>query len=55
MSYQRLTSQEIENLRAEMRAAGHWMKAELARRRQRYKKIGAVETSNDPITNDKAS
>ncbi len=34
MSYHRLTPEEIEDLRAEMRAAGHWMKAEMARRRR---------------------
>ncbi len=34
MSYRRLTPEEIEDLRTEMRTAGHWMKAELARRRR---------------------
>lgn len=34
MSYRRLTPEEIEDLRAEMRAADQWMKAELARRRR---------------------
>lgn len=34
MSYQRLTEQEIEDLRSEMKQAGQWMKNELKRRRQ---------------------
>mgnify|MGYP007051583256 CR=1 FL=1 len=34
MSYRRLTEQEIEDLRNEMRQAGQWMKEELKRRRQ---------------------
>lgn len=33
MSYRRLTPEEIEDLRAEIRATGQWMKAELAKRR----------------------
>lgn len=33
--WRRLTSTEIEELRAEMRAAGEWCKAEMARRRSR--------------------
>lgn len=32
--WQRLTQAEIENLRAEMRAAGKWMKEEMAKRRR---------------------
>lgn len=34
MSYQRLTEQEIEDLRNEMKQAGKWAKEELRRRRQ---------------------
>lgn len=32
--WRRLTPAEIEDLRAEMRAAGEWCKAELAKRRR---------------------
>ncbi|SDL22607.1 hypothetical protein SAMN05661010_01126 [Modicisalibacter muralis] len=55
MSYRRLTPEEIEDLRAEMRAAGQWMKAELARRRREHEETDAVETSASPITNGEAS
>jgi len=34
VSYQRLTEQEIEDLRNETKQAGQWMKEELKRRRQ---------------------
>lgn len=34
MSYRRLTDQEIDDLRNEMKQAGEWMREELKRRRQ---------------------
>lgn len=34
MSYRRLTEQEIEDLRNEMKRAGQWVKEELKRRKQ---------------------
>lgn len=55
MNYRRLTPEETEELRAEMRAAGQWMKAELARRRRGRGETEAVETSASPITNGEAS
>ncbi|MAY70062.1 MAG: hypothetical protein CME82_01180 [Halomonas sp.] len=61
MSYRRLTPEEIEDLRAEMRASGQWMKAELAeRRRQRAESeagAGSTESvqSPSPMSNGKAS
>ncbi|QEA39149.1 hypothetical protein FGL86_08720 [Pistricoccus aurantiacus] len=60
MSYRRLTPEEIEDLRAEMRASGQWMKAELAeRRRQRAEsEAGAGSTESvqsPPMSNGKAS
>ncbi len=55
MSYRRLTPEEIEDLRAEMRASGQWMKTELAKRRREHGETGAVETSASPITNGEAS
>lgn len=59
MSYRRLTPEEIEDLRAEMRASGQWMKAELAKRSREHGETGAVETSAvetsaSPITNGEA-
>lgn len=54
MSYRRLTPKEIEGLRAEMRASGHWMKAGLAKRRREHGEMDAVETSASPITNGEA-
>lgn len=64
MSYRRLTPEEVEDLRAEMRAAGHWMKAELARRRGERAEteaspLGAGSTesvqSPSPMSNGEAS
>lgn len=55
MSYRRLTPEEIEELRAEMRAAGQWMKAEMARRRREREEALEDETSASPITNGEAS
>ncbi|GAB2712717.1 hypothetical protein GCM10027172_04000 [Halomonas garicola] len=55
MSYRRLTPGEIEELRAEMRAAGQWMKAEMARRRRERGEALEYETSASPITNGEAS
>lgn len=55
MSYRRLTPQEIEELRAEMRAAGQWMKDEMARRRREGGETNAAETSASPTTNGEAS
>ncbi|MGP9575359.1 hypothetical protein ACT3UG_04790 [Halomonas sp. AOP27-A1-34] len=55
MSYRRLTPEEIEDLRSEMRAAGLWMRAELAKRRREHGDTNAVETSASPITNGEAS
>lgn len=54
MSYRRLTPEEIEELRAEMRAAGQWMKDEMARRRRERGEMNAAETSASPITNGEA-
>ncbi|NIC06306.1 hypothetical protein [Billgrantia bachuensis] len=63
MSYRRLTPEEIEDLRAEMRAAGHWMKAEMAKRRRERSETedsppgaGSNESvqSPSPITNGEA-
>ena len=51
MSYRRLTPEEIEQLRAEMRAAGQWMKTEMARRRRERGEAIEAETSASPITN----
>lgn len=48
MSYRRLTPQEIEDLRAEMRAAGQWCKAELARRRREHAETGASTPEDGP-------
>lgn len=42
MGYRRLTQAEIEALRAEMREAGAWCKAELKRRRE------AASSGSDP-------
>ncbi len=55
MSYRRLTPEEIEELRAEMRAAGQWMKDEMARRRSERGETNAAEISASPITNGEAS
>lgn len=55
MSYRRLTPEEIEDLRAEMRATGQWMKAELAKRRREHGEASSGETSASPITNGEAS
>ena len=55
MSYRRLTPEEIEDLRAEMRAAGQWMKAELAKRRREHGEASSDETSASSITNVEAS
>ena len=55
MSYRRLTPEEIEELRAEMRAAGQWMKAEMAKRRRKWGEALEDETSASPITNGEAS
>lgn len=55
MSYRRLTPEEIEDLRAEMRAAGQWMKDEMARRRRERGETNVAETSASPITNGEAS
>lgn len=55
MSYRRLTPEEIEQLRAEMRAAGQWMKAEMAKRRRKWGEVLEDETSASPITNGEAS
>lgn len=55
MSYRRLTSEEIEELRAEMRDAGQWAKAELAKRRREHGETNAIETSASPTTNSEAS
>ena len=54
MSYRRLSPEEIEDLRAEMRAAGEWCKAELAKRRRERGETNAVESSASPITNGEA-
>lgn len=32
--FQRLSAQELQNLRDEMREAGHWMKAQLSKKRR---------------------
>lgn len=42
-SYHRLSEQELDDLRREMRAAGEWMAAELKRRRFRAHEIGQAE------------
>lgn len=55
MSYRRLTPQEIEDLRNEMRAAGQWMKAELAKRRHERREGVEAGTSPSPISNGEAS
>ncbi|WP_030073706.1 hypothetical protein [Halomonas alkaliantarctica] len=55
MSYRHLTPEEIEQLRAEMRAAGQWMKAEMAKRRRKWGEVLEDETSASPITNGEAS
>lgn len=55
MSYRRLTPEEIEELRGEMRAAGQWMKDEMARRRRERGEALEDETSASPITNGEAS
>ncbi|MDQ7728724.1 hypothetical protein [Halomonas sp. SpR8] len=55
MSYRRLTPEEIEDLRAEMRATGQWMKAELAKRRREHGEANPDETSASPITNGEVS
>lgn len=64
MSYRRLTPEEIEDLRAEMRDAGHWMKAELAKRRLERVETGAAPPgagstesvqSPSPMSNGEAS
>lgn len=64
MSYRRLTPEEIEDLRAEMRAAGEWCKAELAKRRRERSKTeasppgaGSTESvqSPSPMSNGEAS
>ncbi|QTP57232.1 hypothetical protein HNO53_05625 [Billgrantia antri] len=64
MSYRRLTPKEIEDLRAEMRDAGHWMKAEMARRRRERAETeasppgaGSTESvqSPSPMSNGEAS
>ncbi|KAA0010063.1 hypothetical protein F0A17_19475 [Billgrantia pellis] len=64
MSYRRLTPQEIEDLRNEMRAAGQWMKSELARRRRERAETeaspsgaGSTESvqSPSPMSNGEAS
>lgn len=55
MSYQRLTPQEIEDLRAEMRAAGQWMKDEMARRRRERGEATETKTSDSPMPNGEAS
>lgn len=34
MTYRRLTPQELDELRREMREAGEWMKRQMAKRRQ---------------------
>lgn len=52
MSYKRLTEQEIEDLRNEMKQAGKWAKEELKRRRQRkypdvQKKISLADQGCD--------
>ena len=39
MSYQRLTREELDDLRAEMRAAGEWAKRQLKARRFRAHEI----------------
>jgi|26BtaG_2_1085354.scaffolds.fasta_scaffold06812_4 hypothetical protein len=43
MSYHRLTPQELDDLRAEMRAAGEWAKRQLKARRFRAHEIGLAE------------
>ncbi len=55
MTYRRLTPQEIEDLRAEMRAAGEWCKAELARRRLEHNRVETAENDAqhpDPFSAD---
>lgn len=55
MTYRRLTPQEIEDLRAEMRAAGEWCKAELARRRLERNRVETAENDvqhPDPFSTD---
>jgi len=52
MSYQRLTPKEIEDLRAEMRAAGQQIKDEMARRRREHGETNAVVSMairSDPL------
>lgn len=64
MSRRRLTPQEIEDLRAEMRTAGQWMKAELSRRRREHAETeastpeaGSMESvqSPSPMSNGEAA
>lgn len=55
MSYRRLTPQEVEDLRNEMRAAGQWMKTEIARRRHERGVAIEAETSASPITNGEST
>lgn len=55
MSYCRLTPQEIEDLRAEMRAAGQWMKDEMARRRRERGEAIETKTNDSPMSNGEAS
>lgn len=55
MTYRRLTPQEIEDLRAEMQAAGEWCKAELARRRRERNRLETAENDvqhPDPFSAD---
>lgn len=46
MGHRRLTNQEIEDLRVEMKEAGAWMKAELQRRKEAKKGLQKQETGN---------
>ncbi|MGC3875386.1 hypothetical protein ACPF7Z_19275 [Halomonas sp. GXIMD04776] len=55
MSYRRLTPEEIEELRAEMRASGQWIKAELAKRRREREETDTVETTASPLSKGEVS
>jgi len=51
MGYRRLTDQEIEDLRNEMKQAGQWMKEELKRRRQ--SKDSELQEPSSPAVDQK--
>lgn len=48
--WRRLTQAEIEDLRAEMRAAGKWMKEEMAKRRREHRLEEARRVAQEGYT-----